>query len=343
MLRFKGAFTNDIAVDLGTANTLVHVAGRGIVLDEPSVVASRPLGYERELLAVGDAARAMFGRTPDAIEMLRPLRDGVIADFLATEEMLRQFLRRTRSLLDFRRPRILISVPAGATPVERRAVYDTAMSAGARSVYLVEEPVAAALGAGLPVDEMGAMVVDIGGGTTDIAVMSRGAVIEARSLRCAGNAMDDAIVRHVRRVHQLVVGSTNAERIKIETGIVSPRPNGDEVEVQLRGREVRQGRPKEVILGPRDIAEALEAPVREIADFVLRTLDDLPADVAGDVGERGIHLTGGGALLDQLDAELTKRSGVPFRVPENPTQCVVRGSALILETLPQRQHLLLAP
>jgi rod shape-determining protein MreB len=344
MLRLKSAFSDDVAIDLGTANTLVHVAGRGIVLDEPSIVACRTFGGMREWLAVGGAVQPMVERAPEAIETIRPLRDGVIADFLATEEMLRRFIRRTKSMLGFMRPRILISVPAGATPVERRAVYDTALSAGAREVYLVEEPVAAALGAGLPVDEPAAsMVVDIGGGTTDIAIMSLGDVVEARSLRCAGNAMDDAIVRHVRRVHQLLVGPANAERIKIETGIALVRDDGDEVEVHVRGRDVRQGKPKEVILGPRDIAEALDAPLKEIADFVQRTLDELPADIAGDVTERGIHLTGGGALLAKLDAEMTRRVGAPFRVPEKPTHCVVRGSAIILDTLGQRAHLLLHP
>jgi rod shape-determining protein MreB len=223
----NSVLSDDIAIDLGTANTLVHVAGKGIVIDEPSVVALRSRGGVREVLAVGHKAKMMLGRTPESIETIRPLRDGVIADFIATEEMLRQFIKRTKSMLGFVRPRILICVPAGATPVERRAVYETALSAGARKAYLIEEPVAAAIGAGLPVDEpTGSMVVDIGGGTTDIAVLSLGGVVQARSLRCAGNAMDEAIIRFVRRNHQLLIGEPNAERIKVEAGSASREING---------------------------------------------------------------------------------------------------------------------
>lgn len=210
-LRVASVFSDDIAIDLGTANTLVHVEGRGIVTDEPSVVAVRARNGTREVLAVGAKAKAMLGRTPESIETIRPMRDGVIADFIATEQMLRYFISRTRRRFDFRRPRIAICVPAGATPVERRAVYETALSAGARRVFLIEEPVAASLGAGLPIDDpAGSMVVDIGGGTTDIAVLSVGGVVLARSLRCAGNAMDEAIVRYVRRSHQLLIGESNA-------------------------------------------------------------------------------------------------------------------------------------
>ena len=218
-------FSDDIAIDLGTANTLVHVVGRGIIIDESSVVAVLVRGGTREVLAVGLRAKAMLGRTPEPIELVRPMRDGVIADFIATEEMLRQFISRAKTMLGFRRPRILICVPAGATPVERRAVYETAVSAGARKVYLIEEPVAAALGAGLPIDGPSAfMVVDIGGGTTDIAVLSRGNVVQARSLRVAGNAMDEAIMRYIRRKHGLVIGEANAERVKIEAGTALAQP-----------------------------------------------------------------------------------------------------------------------
>ena len=233
------AFSDDIAIDLGTANTLVHVVGRGIIIDEPSVVAVQVRGGQRVVLAVGLRAKAMLGKTPEPVEIIRPMRDGVIADFIATEQMLRQFISRAKSILGFRRPRILICVPAGATPVERRAVYETAVTAGARKVYLIEEPVAASLGAGLPIDGPQAfMVVDIGGGTTDIAVLSNGEVVQARSMRVAGNAMDEAIMRYVRRRHGLVIGESNAERIKIEAGTALLQPNGRQIEIHIKGRDL---------------------------------------------------------------------------------------------------------
>ncbi len=343
-LGVSSVFSDDIAIDLGTVNTLVHVAGTGVVIDEPSVVAVRNRHGVREVLAVGTKARQMFGRTPETIEMVRPLRDGVIADFVATEEMLRQFIKRTKRMLGFRRPRILICVPAGATPVERRVVYETAVSAGARRVLLIEEPVAAAIGAGMPVDESAAsMVVDIGGGTTDIAVLSQGGVIQTRSLRCAGNAMDDAIIRYIRRRHQLLIGETNAERIKIEAGSASPLANGRAAQVHIRGRDLCQGEPKSIVLGPTDIAAALDDPIDKLADFVQRTLEDLPPEISTDVCVRGIRLTGGGARLDKLDRELERRIGVKFVVPDNPMRCVIRGSAAIIDRLGAREQLLIRP
>ena len=343
-LAVPSVFSEDIAIDLGTANTLVHVAGKGIVIDEPSVVAIRSRNGTREVLAVGARAKAMLGRTPESMETIRPLKDGVIADFIATEQMLRHFIGRTRRTFDFRRPRIVICVPAGATPVERRAVYETALTAGARKVFLVEEPVAAALGAGLPVDEpAGTMVVDIGGGTSDIAVLSLGGVVLARSLRCAGNAMDEAIVRHVRRAHQLLIGETNAERIKIEAGTAQHVLNGRAAEIHIRGRDLRLGRPKSIVLGPADIAEALEPPIEELAEFVMRALEDLPPEVSTDICERGINLTGGGAKLHNLDKELERRVGVAFRVPEHPMRCVIDGTAGILQNFAEREHLLIRP
>ena len=344
LMGVSGVFSDDIAIDLGTANTLVHVIGRGIIIDEPSVVAIRSRNGLREVLAVGTKAKLMLGRTPESIETIRPLRDGVIADFIATEEMLRQFIKRAKSMLGFRRPRILICVPAGATPVERRAVYETAVSAGARRVYLIEEPVAASLGAGLAIDEPAAsMVVDVGGGTTDIAVLSLGDVVQARSLRCAGNAMDDAIIRFVRRKHQLVIGQANAERIKMEAGTAMLQSNSRTAEIRIRGRDLRQGKPKTVVLGPHDIAEALEPPIEEMAEFIQRAIEDLPPEVSSDICDRGISLSGGGALLDKLDLELERRVGVKFVVPENPMHCVVKGTALVLQTLTEREHLLIKP
>ncbi len=345
MLRgVAGAFRDDIAIDLGTANTLVHVAGRGIIIDEPSAVAVRSHRGTREMLAVGRKAKAMIGRTPENVELVRPLRDGVIADFVATEEMLRQFIARTKTMLGFRRPRILICVPAQATPVERRAVYDTAVSLGARKVYLVAEPVAASLGAGLPVGEPGgAMVVDIGGGTSDIAVLSGGKIVSARTLRVAGNAMDEAIVRYIRRQHQLLVGEANAERIKVEVGTALAAANGRSAEVHIRGRDLRQGSAKAIVLRSSDVAEALAEPVEALSEFVQRALEDLPPDTLSDIARRGVHLTGGGALLDKLDTALTRRIGVKFRVQNNPMHCVVKGSAEIVASLRAHQHLLMTP
>lgn len=337
-------FSDDIAIDLGTVNTLVHVVGRGIILDEPSAVAVRNVGGQREVLAVGLKAKAMLGRTPESIELIRPLRDGVIADFIATEAMLRQFIKRAKSKFGFRRPRILICVPASATPVERRAVYETAVSSGSRQVFLVEEPVAAAIGAGMPVDEpRGSMVIDIGGGTTDIAVLSLGGVLQARSLRCAGNAFDEAIIRYVRRRHQLLIGEANAERIKIEAGSALLDGGDRQVDVHIRGRDLRQGRPKSIVLSSANIAEALDTPIDNIADFIQRSLEDLPPDISADICENGICLTGGGALIDGLGAELERRVGVSFTVPDWPMHCVIRGSAEILQDLDKREHLLLTP
>ncbi|MEQ1647490.1 MAG: rod shape-determining protein [Hyphomicrobiaceae bacterium] len=337
-------FSDDIAIDLGTANTLVYVTGRGVIIDEPSVVAIQSRNGAREVLAVGQKAKMMLGRTPESIETIRPMRDGVIADFVATEEMLRQFIKRAKTMFGFRRPRILVCVPAGATPVERRAVYETALSAGARKVFLLEEPVAAAVGAGLPIDEpTGSMVVDIGGGTTDIAVLSLGGVVQARSLRIAGNAMDEAIIRHVRRRHQLLIGESNAERIKIEAGTAVLDPDEKGTEIHIRGRDLRQGRPKSAILYPYDVAEALSDSIDGITEFVQRALEDLPPEVASDICERGIHLTGGGALLNRLDQEFTRRIGVPFIVPDTPMHCVITGSAKVLDELAKREHLLIKP
>jgi rod shape-determining protein MreB len=258
--------------------------------------------------------------------------------------MLRQFIKRAKTKSGFRRPRILISVPAGATPVERRAVYETALSAGARQVYLVEEPVAAAIGAGLPVDEpTGSMVLDIGGGTADLAVLSLGGVVMARSIKVAGNAMDEAIIRYVRKEHQLLIGEANAERIKIEAGSASPTPNGRAAEIHIMGRDLKLGRPKTIILSPHHIAEALAEPIERIAEFVQRALEELPPELAHDICERGVRITGGGALLDKMDTELEQKVGVKFIVPEAPLQCVVRGSARILQNIPAREHLLIKP
>jgi rod shape-determining protein MreB len=273
--------------------------------------------------------------------MVRPLRDGVIADFVAAEAMLRHFIQRSKRRLGFGRPRILICVPAGATQVERKAVYDTAVALGARKVFLIAEPVAASLGAKLMFGTGAAMVVDIGGGTTDIAVLWGGNILSSQSLRCAGYAMDEAIIRYVRRRHHLTIGEASAERIKIEAGTALVGGDGRAAEVHIRGRDVRTGLAKSAVLTSGDIAEALADPVEKIADFVEQTLEELPPDVLSDLIRRGIHLTGGGALLDQLDAALTRRIGVRFHVEQNPMHCVVKGAAAVLAGLEQHSHQLM--
>lgn len=340
----SGVFSDDIAVDLGTANTLVFVPGKGVILDEPSVVAVKSKNGTREVLAVGETAKSMLGRTPDSIETIRPLRDGVIADFIAAEEMLRQFITRTKSRLKIRRPRVLVCVPASSTPVERRAVYESALSAGARKAFLVEEPVAAALGCGLPIHEpKGSMVIDIGGGTTDIAVLSLGGVLDAHSIRCAGYAMDSSIIKYVRRKHNLLIGEPNAERIKIEVGAAVVKANGKRVDVHIKGRDLRRGLPTEIVLGPADIAEALAEPLEEIAYGIQRTLERMPPELASDIVERGICLTGGGALLDKIDVELSRKIGVRMIIPEEPRHSVIIGCGKVLENMADFKEFLIRP
>ncbi len=336
-----GVFSDDIAIDLGTANTLVHVAGRGIIIDEPSVVAVRSKDIPRHVIAVGEAALTLKARSPEPIDLVHPLRDGVIADFVATEEMLRSYIARAKSKFGFRRPRILVCVPAAATPVERRAVYETAKAAGARRVYLVEEPVAAAIGAGIEIDkEEVTMILDIGGGTSDIAVLSNGEIVHTASLKVAGNAFDEAIRRYVRRAHQLAIGLVSAERIKIEAGAAGARANGRVAEAHIRGRDVVRRRMKSVVLRPHDVGTALEGPIANMAELVRRALEDLSDELRAGIAKHGVVLTGGGALLYGLDTELTRQLGIPFSVAPNPMQCVVAGTAIILATLGDREQLL---
>lgn len=336
-------FFDDIAIDLGTANTLVHVAGRGIVIEEPSLVAVRLHGATREVLGVGAAARDLLTRAPEKLDGIRPLKDGVIADFAAAEEMLRQFLKRTKTMLGFRRPRVLVCVPAGATPVDRRIVLDTVDQVGARKIYLVEEPVAAAVGARLPVEAGGAiMVVDIGGGTTDVAVLSQGQVVQSRSLKCAGNAMDEAIVRYVRREHRLVIGELNAERIKIAVGSAF-KGSRRRAEVRLRGRDLDGGREKAIVLTADDIADALAGPVEMISDFVERALGELAPEHSASVARRGLYLSGGGGQLHGFDKELERRIGVQVSLTDEPMHSVINGSAAILSSLKTSRHLLIDP
>jgi len=340
----QGVFKDDIAIDLGTATTLVWVPGKGVILDEPSVVAVSNKNGVRKVLAVGETAKSMLGRTPDDIETIRPLRDGVIADFIAAEEMLRQFISRAKRRMRFRRPRVLICVPASSTPVERRAVYESTLSAGARKAFLIEEPVAAALGAGLAIHEpKGSMVIDIGGGTTDIAVLSLGGVLDAHSIRVAGYAMDESIIKYVRRQHNLLIGEPNAERIKIEVGAAIFKANGVRVDVHIKGRDMRRGLPTEIVLGPADIAEALVEPLEDIAYGIQRTLERMPPELASDICDRGICLTGGGAMLDKIDVELARRIGVRVHRPQDPRKSVIDGCCMVMADLEKYKDFLIRP
>jgi rod shape-determining protein MreB len=342
--RVMGFVSSDMAIDLGTANTLVYVPGRGIVLDEPSVVAFAHRDSGRVVIAVGREAKSMLGRTPDSIETIQPMRDGVIADFVAAEEMIKHFIRRVRRRKNFNSPRIMVCVPASATPVERRAVHEAALVAGARRVYMIEEPVAAALGAGLPVSEpRGSMIVDIGGGTTDIAILSMGGVIYSRSIRTAGHAMDEAIIDYIRFNHRLLIGAASAETIKKETGTAFAKANGSHAAIHIKGRGLQRGVPTEITLQSQDIANALNPPLQRIIDGIERALAEIPPELAGDICEAGIYLTGGGALLDRLDVRLSNEIGVLFKIAEDPLRCVVRGSGIALEQLDAMSGLLVKP
>jgi rod shape-determining protein MreB len=342
--RVLGIVSPDMAIDLGTANTLIYVPGRGIVVDEPSVVAVTQRNGDRKVIAVGHEAKTMVGRTSNKIETIQPLRDGVIADFGAAEEMIKHFIRRVRKRSPFSSPRIMICVPASATSVERRAVHEAGLAAGARRVFLIEEPVAAAIGADLPIDEpRGSMIIDIGGGTTDIAVMSLGSVIYSSSIRTAGNAMDEAIVNYVRFKHHLLIGASNAETIKRQAGSAMPRVNGADIAINIKGRDLQRGFPTEIALEPHEIAEALTLPVQQIVGGIRQALADVPPELTADICDSGIVLTGGGALLERLDTRLTQETGVKFKIAEDPLRCVMRGTGKALEKLEDMAAFLIKP
>lgn len=323
-------FSQDIGIDLGTANTLVFVKGKGIVIREPSVVAVDERQNPKRVVAVGSEAKQMIGRTPGSITAVRPLKDGVIADFEMTSDMLKEFIRRAISGSPFNRARVMICIPSGVTEVERRAVHDAARSAGARYVSLIEEPMAAAIGAGLPVAEAtGSMVVDIGGGTSEVAVISLGDIVTSRSARVAGDNFDEAIIAYIKKRYNLLVGERTAEDIKIKLG--SAYPYDGEGAMDIKGRNLMDGLPKSVEITSEEVREALADPVNQILDTIRSTLDKTPPELAADIMDHGIMLTGGGALLRGLDKLIAGETKMPVHIAENPLDCVVDGTGICLE------------
>jgi len=324
--------SSDMAIDLGTANTLVYVRGRGIVLNEPSVVAISNEGGRKSVVAVGSEAKVMMGRTPGTIDVVRPLRDGVIADIYVAEEMIKHFIRRVHNRRSFASPEIVICVPSGSTSVERRAIRDAASNAGASQVYLIEEPMAAAIGAGLPVTEpTGSMVVDIGGGTTEVAVLSLRGIAYASSVRVGGDKMDEAIISYVRRNHNLLIGEATAERIKKEAGTACSPINGYGSSIEIKGRDLMNGVPKEIIINQQQIAESLSEPIAMLIDGTKSALENTAPELASDIVDKGIILTGGGALLHDIDRVLREATGLPVCVAEDPLICVALGTGKALE------------
>ncbi len=322
-------WSTDIAIDLGTANTLVVVKDQGVVLNEPSVVAVVDNKGKKSILAVGDEAKTMLGRTPGNIQAIRPLKDGVIADFIVTEEMIKHFIKKVHNRSTFANPRILICVPTGSTPVERKAIQDSALAAGARRVQLIEEPIAAAIGAGLPISEAtGSMVVDIGGGTTEMAVMSLGGVVYANSLRVAGDAMDHALETFMRKEYNLLIGDSTAEKIKKEIGTAIPTNNN---KYPVKGRDIRSGTPKEVNITEEDTSEALNPILKEMIDGVKDALENTPPELSSDLVDMGLTLTGGGALLKNIDKRFSKETGLPVHVADDPLACVAIGTGKALD------------
>ncbi len=338
--RILGFFSADMAIDLGTANTLVYVKGRGIVLNEPSVVAVANRDGKRHLLAFGSEAKSMLGRTPGSMEAIRPLREGVIADFELAEEMIKYFIHKVHNRRSFISPMVVICVPSGATAVERRAIQESAVAAGARKAYLIEEPVAAALGAGMPVSEPhGSMVVDIGGGTTEVAVLSLGGVVYSRSVRVGGDKMDDCLIAYIRRHYNLLIGITSAEEIKKQVG--SARIDNDsDIVVDLRGRDLVNGIPREISISQSVICEALAEPVDAIIQAIRTALEATPPELSADIVYRGIVLTGGGALLKNLDKVISQDTNLPVTIAEDALNCVVSGTGKVLEEIHTMKNLL---
>ena len=339
--RMFGFMSADMAIDLGTANTLVYVKGRGIVLNEPSVVAIAEIRGKKQVLAVGEEAKQMLGRTPGNIRAIRPLRDGVIADFEVAEEMIKYFIRKVHNRRSFASPLVIVCVPSGSTAVERRAIQESAESAGARRVYLIEEPMAAAIGAGLPVTEpTGSMVVDIGGGTTEVAVLSLGGIVYSRSVRVGGDKMDEAIIGYIRRNHNLLVGESSAERVKEDIGSACPPDDGEGRTMEIKGRDLMNGVPKELIISERQVAESLAEPVGAIIETVKVALEHTAPELAADIVDKGIVLTGGGALLGNMDFVLRHATGLPVSLADDPLSCVVLGTGRALEEMKRLKEVL---
>jgi len=327
--KITGIWSQDMAIDLGTANTLVVLKDKGVVLNEPSVVAVADNKGKKTVLAVGDEAKTMLGRTPGNIQAIRPLRDGVIADFIVTEEMIKHFIKKVHKGSTFANPRILICVPTGSTPVERKAIQDSALAAGARKVQLIEEPIAAAIGAGLPISEAtGSMVIDIGGGTTEIAVMSLGGVVYSRSLRIAGDAMDVALQNYMREEYNLLIGDSTAEKIKKEVGTAIPTNNN---KYPVKGRDIRSGTPKEINVTEEDTAAALNPILKEMIGGIKMALENTPPELSADLVDMGLTLTGGGALLKNIDRRFSKETGLPVHIAEDPLACVAIGTGKALD------------
>ncbi len=339
--KILGLLSADMAIDLGTANTLVYVRGHGIVLNEPSVVAITESRGKKHVLAVGNEAKLMLGRTPGNITAIRPLRDGVIADFDVAEEMIKHFIHKVHNRRSFASPQMIICVPSGSTAVERRAIEESALSAGARHVELIEEPMAAAIGAGLPVTEpTGSMVVDIGGGTTEVAVISLGGIVYARSVRVGGDKMDDAIISYIRRTQNLLIGESSAENIKKTIGTACPPEEGEGEIMEIKGRDLMNGVPKELVISQRQVAEALSEPVGSIIEAVKVALEHTAPELAADIVDKGIVLTGGGALLNNLDYVLRHATGLPVSAAENPLTCVALGTGRALEEMKTLKNVL---
>ena len=330
-----GKFSNDLAIDLGTANTLVYVRGKGIVLNEPSVVAvHKNAKGEKKVLAVGTEAKKMLGRTPGNIVAIRPMRDGVIADFDITEAMLRHFILSVHNRRALVRPRIIVSIPSGITQVERRAVRETVESAGAREIYLIEEPMAAAIGAGLPITEpISSMVVDIGGGTTEVAVISLAGIVYSKSVRVAGDKIDEEIVQYLKRKYSLLIGERSGEIIKTTLGNAYPDSNNEPIKMEVKGRDLISGIPKIVEINSDEIRDAITEPVNLIVDAIKDALENAPPELAGDIVDRGIVLTGGGALLRNIDLLIRAETGLPITVADDPLSTVARGAGIALDQL----------
>ncbi len=322
-------WSTDMAIDLGTANTLVVLKGQGVVLNEPSVVAVVDEKGKKSVIAVGDEAKTMLGRTPGNIQAIRPLKNGVIADFIVTEEMIKHFIKKVHNKKSFANPRILICVPTGSTPVERKAIQDSALAAGARRVQLIEEPIAAAIGANLPIQEAtGSMVVDIGGGTTEIAVMSLGGVVYSNSMRIAGDSMDQALIHYMRKKFNLLIGDASAEKLKKEIGTALATSNNT---YQVKGRDLRSGTPKEISLREEDTAEALNQTLSQIMAGIKDALENTPPELSADLVDMGLTLTGGGALLKNMDKFIAKETGLPVQIADDPLACVAIGTGKALE------------